>query len=70
MHYGPTDLAENFTLLVYYINSVREKTRWDIYYIYGGPSGYIQRYSRLNLGFFFVLGKKIPLGRAVPSGAF
>ena len=29
-----------------------EKKRWDIYYIYGVPSGYIQRYSRLNLGFF------------------
>ena len=26
---------------------------WDIYYIYWVLSGYIQQYSRLNLGFFF-----------------
>ena len=32
--------------------------KWYIYYIYGVWSGYIHRYSRLDLG-FFVLGKKI-----------
>ena len=52
MHNNLTNVAESVSFLVKYFNSVREKTRWDIYYIYGVPSGYIQRYSRLNLGFF------------------
>ena len=62
MHYNLTNVAESITFLVKYVNSVREKTRWDIYYIYGVSSDYIQRYSRLNLGFFSSSAKKNPWG--------
>ena len=47
----------------------RERKRWDIYYIYGVSSGYIQRYSRLNLGFFSSSAKK-SLGQGRALGIF
>ena len=45
---------------------------WCIYYIYGVSSGYIQQYSRLNLGFFRPRQKN-SLGQhdgVLPSGIF
>ena len=53
----------HFSKVVYYVSCLR----WCIYYIYGVSSGYIQQYSRLNLGFFRPRPEN-SLGRAVPSG--
>ena len=46
--------------------------KWYIYYIYGVSSGYIQRYSRLDLGYFSssaknALGQDRALGHFLTS---
>ena len=44
--------------------------KWYIYYIYGVSSGYIQRYSRLDLGYFSSSAKKFPRAGPCPREFF
>ena len=49
----PILILDRILELSYWIVLIAEREKkWHIYYIYGVLSGYIQRYSRLNLGFF------------------
>ena len=59
-------------MLRFFLKIDQRQKKWYIYYIYGVSSGYIQRYSRLDLGYFSSSAKKFPRppGTALPSEIF